>query len=94
MSDHLDLDGRINAAITLLRENGYSVDLPKHLHRLETPGEFRTRLQISTTHFMRRLATQGCPEFYRECGPSGRILKMRSNPDLDAFMRQHKGGPK
>jgi len=85
-----DHDEQINAAIDLLRRNGYSVDLPKHLHRLETPGEFRARLQISTMHFKRRIEDPNCPEFHTERGPSGRILNLRSNPDLDAFMRPKK----
>ena len=93
MSDPLDIDQQINDAIDLLRQHGYSVTLPPHLHRLETPGEFRTRLGISTMRFACGMAAPGCPEFFCEQGPSGRILKLRSNPDFDAFM-QGKGGGK
>ena len=85
MSDD-QLDSQINGAIDLLRQHGYSVTLPPHLHRLETPGEFRTRLGISTMRFARCLVATGCPEFFSEKGPSGRILRLRSNPDFDAFM--------
>ena len=88
----LSTDEQINAAIDLLRRHGYSVELPKHLHRLESPGEFRIRLSISTTHFMRRIEAPDCPAFFADRGPSGRILRLRSNPDLDGFMAKRKGG--
>ena len=82
-------DDRINAAIDLLRGNGYSVLLAGNFH-WETPGEFRSRLQVSTAHFDRRVKAPSCPCFLAERGPSGRILKLQSNPDFEAWMRPYR----
>jgi hypothetical protein len=79
-------DEHINAAIDLLRGNGYSVLLAGNFH-WETPGEFRSRLQVSTAHFDRRVKAPNCPCFLAERGPSGRILKLQSNPDFEAWMK-------
>ncbi len=79
-------DEQINAAIDLLRGNGYSVLLGGDFH-WETPGEFRSRLHVSTAHFDRRVKDPLCPHFLAGRGPSGRILKLRSNPDFEAWMK-------
>ena len=79
-------DEQINAAIDLLRVNGYSVLLAGGFH-WETPGEFRFRHQVSTAHFDRRVKAPPCPHFLALRGPSGRILKLRSNPDFEEWMK-------
>ncbi len=82
-------DEKVNAAIDLLRENGYSVLRAGDFH-WETPGEFRSRLGVSTAHFDRRVKAPSCPHFLAERGPSGRILKLRSNPDFETWMRPYR----
>jgi hypothetical protein len=81
-------DDQINAAIDLLRCNGYSV-LMAGSFDWETPGQFRSRHQVSTAHFDRRVKASRCPCFLAERGPSGRILRLQSNPDFEAWMQPH-----
>lgn len=85
-------DEQINAAIDLLRKNGYSVTKPEGDFHWETPGEFRTRLKISTAHFARRIAEAGCPAFSADISPTGRILRLSGNPDFEAWFLPRKAG--
>lgn len=82
----------INEAIALLRAHGFTVTKPQSAAVSETPGEFRTRLSISTAHFHRRVNDPACPGFDAERGPSGRILTLRSNPDFEAWMQKSGAG--
>lgn len=53
---------------------------------VETPSQFCERLDISKEHFRRRTGDAECPEFEKEAGPSGRIIKLRSNPQFEQWM--------
>lgn len=88
-------DAQINAALDLLRAAGYVITCPALPESpLETPKEFLGRLGFSNMHFIRRVADPDCPWFYAERGPSGRLLSLRSNPELEAFLQPRKGARK
>ena len=87
MSVQIGTDERINAAIELLRENGFSVTRRISHPFAETPGELEGRLGITANRRIKSFARGDCPEFdIIARGPSGRIIKLRSNADLDAFL--------
>jgi len=54
----------------------------------ERACDFRDRLKISVSHFYRRLNHPGCPSFEASRGPTGRIKHLRSNFQLDRWMRE------
>lgn len=72
-------------AIDLLREHGYTVKPPTG--RWETPGQFCVRLGIHPQTFVRLRAHPRCPKFAAEYGPSGRMLLLQANEELEEFIR-------
>jgi hypothetical protein len=76
-------DEQINAAITLLRDAGYSVQLQE---RKVTSGELARDYGFGSTQMHALLTHPLCPHF--ECGRSatGRLLWLRANPALRAFL--------
>jgi hypothetical protein len=54
---------------------------------LETVAQLCARLHISRETFRRRRARPECPSFDGQFGPTGRILKMRSNYSLDSYLK-------
>lgn len=55
---------------------------------VETPKQFCERLNISWMHMRRRLEEPGCPDFESERGKSNRLIKLRSNPQLERWMQK------
>jgi len=54
----------------------------------EKPYRFCERLKISFSQFYRRLHHPKCPRFAALRGPTGRIKHLRSNFQLDRWMRE------
>jgi hypothetical protein len=70
-----------------LRERGYIVR--KDDDTWETPGELATRLGISSKHICRRRSNPACPAHETVKGEHGRVLYIRPNHKLDAFLTRH-----
>lgn len=89
----MDEQEQINRAIEYLQAHGYMVVLPGEWLVWETPSQLCERLGCSVTHFCRCRRRSGCPAFRMDCGPHGRIRKLRSNEALESFLRcKAKGG--
>ena len=80
-------------AIAHLRARGFSVTDPGLL-RWERPGQFRARLKLSQKTFAGCVVTWGlhgrCPIQVDRRGPSGRIKRLRSNPEFDEYCLREK----
>jgi hypothetical protein len=80
-------DQEINAAIELLRANGYAVIAHRSHPVAETPRDLEERLGIKPNRRIKCFARGDCPAFeVLSRGPSGRIIRLRSNQHLDAFL--------
>ena len=54
----------------------------------ETPSEFAARMGIPLKTFSRKVRHPKCPQnFEADEGPSGRFIRLRASPELEAFMR-------
>lgn len=74
-------DEQINAAIELLRSNGFVVDRPE-LGPWQTPGELRAQFPgLSSSAMTIRISKFRGP-FPQERGASGRLTRLRSTPEL------------
>ena len=73
-------------AIEHLQQRGLAVIHAAQASPLETTKEFLGRLGIPAMRFHRYRQRKSCPHFYRECGPTGRLVRLRSNPQLEAFL--------
>ncbi len=57
------------------------------LRSWESPNDLCNRTGISSSTLQRRLKSKTCPEAEIERGPSGRLIRLRSNPSLEEFLR-------
>jgi len=74
----------ITWAVMLLVKEGFVVEPPG---RWETRREFCARLGISVWRFKRRMRyTKLRPQVDLDVGPSGRLLRLRSNRAFDRWM--------
>lgn len=56
---------------------------------LETLGNFAWRIGVPIKTVSRKLRHTKCPQdFEAHEGPSGRVVAIRSTPELEAFMRK------
>jgi len=81
-------DEAINAAITLLRSNGFTVRMPEGVVRWMTPKELRG--EVGSSGIWRRLHSRECPPFEARRGSTGRLVELRVTPELRAFLAQPK----
>jgi hypothetical protein len=79
-------DQQINDAIDLLRAQGYTVTRGRSDREWETPGELMKRLNVSFRRFHYLIEHPECPGFAKDQGPSGRLIRLRSNQALEAFL--------
>ncbi len=78
----------VNAAITLLRAEGFTVSIDRE--GWETVGELRERLGFaSASHFTQLLKHPECPH-YRALTGIKKILKLRSNAALEQWLLARK----
>lgn len=78
------IDEILLAANLLLVKHGFVVAMPGEW---ESPAEFRVRLGISRSHFQRRMRqTKFRPQVDLDVGPTGRLLRIRSNAVFDKWM--------
>lgn len=78
------IDALVNAAIDLLRREGFQVVAASDAW--ETPGKTRMRLGIKAATFSNLLRAPDCPAFQAIRGASGRILKLKCNPVLEGWL--------
>jgi AraC-like DNA-binding protein len=60
------------------------------LRSWESPNDLCDRMGISPSTLQRRLKSSSCPEADIERGPSGRLIRLRSNPSLEEFLQTSK----
>lgn len=78
----------INGAIDLVRRHGFYVTEDRS--EFETVADFRSRMDIRAPSYLAKLlAHPDCPHFISVRGTSGRILKLKSNPQLEAWIAAH-----
>ncbi|CAN5548476.1 hypothetical protein BH09VER1_BH09VER1_24840 [soil metagenome] len=79
---------KLNEAISLLNAHGFRV--VSETAPLEKAATIRRRIcpHLNSTDVSKRLASRHCPPFTAERSASGRILRLRLNPELEAFLRQ------
>lgn len=86
----------IAQAVALLQLNDYTVLPPQAPgdFQHETLGEVAARLRVCRATVSRRLAHPLCPAYEREEGESGRLITLRSNFSLEAWLGVLKGRAK
>lgn len=87
-------DAEINAAITLLRAEGFTVGKPAE-DPWESPAALFQRLYLSPSTGHKRLGMPQCPPFSSRPAPArgpgrpgGRRIRLRANPALIVFLTQ------
>ena len=79
-------DAEINAAITTLRNAGFTVTAPQADSWI-APKDLWRKLSVgSLARFLDRLHHSRCPQVQRRVGESGRLLAVRPTPELLAFL--------
>jgi hypothetical protein len=74
------------AAAMFLQKEGFVVEMPG---AWETREEFCARVRVSVSHFKRRMERRKfAPQVDLETGPSGRLIRLRSNAAFDDWMRR------
>lgn len=83
------LDELLMAATMLLTRHGFEVGMAGEPGRWESRAEFCRRIGISASHFKRRMRRRAhAPEVEEERGPTGRLVRLRSNERFDDWMRR------
>lgn len=72
-------------AVMFLATRGIVVSMPG---AWETPGEFCVRVGISCRHFSRVFRSRWAPQIQSERGITGRLIRVRSTPEFDAYAQQ------
>jgi hypothetical protein len=81
-------DQLLNACIAHVRRHGFAVTEDRA--GFEPVAELRERIGIRLpSYFTKLLHHPECPHFLSVRGASGRFLKIKCNPHLDAWLRAH-----
>ena len=75
-------DEKTRDALTWLRARGFTVQLAERFHEWTTVGELRKRFGHKPSAFHKRLHHRDCPDFPRELGPNGRIVRLMTTDAL------------
>lgn len=82
-----DLNEKINEAIDLLRANGYRIERPEWGPWINATALHAQFGHLSRTAFHKRLYTFA-GDFPRSCGPRGNLRRLRTTPELLAWLGQ------
>jgi len=86
---HTDEGEVIRLAIHILQTHGWVCLPPKDApgHML-TPQDVAKRCDLRANTLHRRIYSASCPAFYAEYGSTGRILRIKFTPELEAYLRR------